>query len=124
MIIRSGLLAALLLLAPGTAMAQRPEPLPVPVHAHADPFRVERRDTVAGPMPLTIDQERNAGPVQHMAVGALIGAALGFGAYLIQENTVPHTSHEMDPLVRVSFMSIGTLAGFVAGAFEYYRRPH
>lgn len=123
MIIRSALLAALLL-APGTATAQLSGPSPVPIHAHADPFRVERRDTVPEPVRPGIEQARGAGVVQHVAVGAVVGAALGFGAYLIQENTTPHTSHEMDPLVRFSFMSIGTLAGVVAGAFEYYRRPH
>lgn len=124
MIIRSGLLALLLLLVPGTVMAQLAEPSAIPVHVHtrADPFRVEWRDSVPEPVRPRIEQARGAGPVQHLAVGALAGAALGYGAYLIQENTTPHTSHEMDPLARFAFVSTGTLAGAVAGAFVYYLR--
>lgn len=122
MIILRGLLACLLVLGPGTAMAQVPGPSPAPVRARADPFRAEPRATVREPVRLTIERERGAGAARHLAVGALAGAALGYGAYLIQENTVPHTSHEMDPLARFGFVSIGTLAGAVAGAFVYYRR--
>lgn len=116
------MLAGLLLVAPATGAAQQREAAPIPVHTQPSLFAAERLPPAPGPSLRMPRGERAPGVVRYAAAGALVGGALGFGAYLIQENTVAHTSHEMDPLVRFGSVSIGALVGAVVGTIVHDRR--
>ena len=113
------MLAGLLLAAPATGAAQHREAAPIPVYTQPL-FAVER--PTPGPSLLVPREERAPGVLTYTAAGALVGAALGYGAYLVQENVVAHSNHEMDPLARFMSVTIGTLVGAVAGTFVYERR--
>lgn len=122
MIIRGVVLAGLLFVAPTTGAAQHREAAPIPVYMQPSLFAAERPTPAPGPSLRMPREDRVPGAVRYAAAGALAGAALGFGAYLIQENTVAHTNHEMDPLVRFGSVSIGALVGAVVGTVVHDRR--
>lgn len=116
MLTRRALFAALLLLSPVGAAAQRRETpfprLPAPVLA---------AESSSGPIRPSI-KAGAAGPVRHALAGALIGAAAGFGTYLVLEETTRHTDHSYDPLVRFTAVTTGAAAGAVAGLVVYAAR--
>lgn len=113
MLTRWILLAALLLIVPSGAAAQRREP---PLPRFAPPTLAP--ETSPDP-PRALTGMRAAGPVRHAFVGALAGAAAGFGAYLILEETTPHTDHSDDALVRFAAVTTGAAVGVVAGVVLY-----
>lgn len=116
MLIRGIVFAALLLLAPAGAAAQWREP-PLP---RLTPPALAAESSPEPPH--TLRRERAAGPVRHAFVGALAGAAAGFGAYLVHEETTRHTDHSYDPLVRFSAVTAGAALGAVAGVVVYAAR--
>ncbi|CAA9358607.1 MAG: hypothetical protein AVDCRST_MAG68-4216 [uncultured Gemmatimonadetes bacterium] len=112
MLVRGMVFAALLLLAPAAAAAQWREP-PLPRFAPA--LAAE-----SSPGPARVPSgARAAGPVRHALLGALAGAVTGFGAYLIAEETTPHTDHSYDSLARFSTVAVGAAVGTVAGLVVY-----
>jgi len=116
------LFAALLLITPTPLVAQWREPTSIAVYARPTVSRPESSAIVGNPQVTVAETERVPSVVRYGAAGALIGAVLGYGAYLVQENTVSHTDHEMDPLVRAGSVSIGTLLGAVVGTLVHVYR--
>jgi hypothetical protein len=119
MLFRRFLLPALVLITPTPVIAQWREPTVIPVYARSSLSSWETSAIVAKPRLALAETERIPSVVKYAAAGALIGAAVGYGAYLIQENTISHTDHEMDPLVRAGSVSIGTLVGAVVGTLVH-----
>lgn len=116
---RGFLLAVLLSFAPATLMGQRREPVPLPPAAPISVFP-KNRDAAPPETPRPeFEQKRVTGVMQHVAIGALAGGTLGFGAYLVQEDTTLHTDHEMDPLVRFGMVAVGTVAGTLSGVIVH-----
>ena len=116
------LVAAILLIAPTTLSAQVREPTPFPASSHPVLFLAQTHSADAAPLLLVHTEKGVPGVVRYAAVGALIGAVAGYGAYLVQENATPHTDHEMDPLVRFGSVSLGALAGAIIGTIVHDRR--
>jgi hypothetical protein len=109
MLARSILVAILVLLAPRPAAAQWRDP----------GFAAARTDAApafAGAVRVQAAQGRPAGLARRVAVGALAGAALGWGAFLYHERTTPHTDHSYDALVRFTAVSVGATLGAATGA--------
>lgn len=115
MLSRSLLLAILLLVAPRPAAAQWRDPGFAAARADGAPATADvARAQVA--------QGRPAGMARHVAVGALAGAALGWGAFLYHEHSTPHTEHSYDALVRFTTISVGATLGAAAGAVVWVAR--
>lgn len=107
MITRLILASALLLFASSPAAAQWREA----------GFAAPRADGAAGFAVMPREMEAQpAGMAQHVALGALAGAAVGWGAFLYHEHATPHTDHSYDALVRFTAVSVGAALGAVTGA--------
>jgi len=116
---RAFLLIAALLLAPGAASAQwRAAPPPSVRAPFAAPGTAGEPRTAA--LPAVGEQRSGAG--RHLLIGALAGAAVGMGVYVIDEETSSHTDHSYDAVVRFSMVSAGALAGALGGAVMYALR--
>lgn len=124
MLLQRFVLAALLLVTPAPVMAQWREPTLVPIYVRATMSPPVSAAIVARPRLSLAETERIPSVVKYGAAGALIGAALGYGAYVVQENTISHTDHEMDPLVRASSVATGTLLGSVVGTLVHNYRAY